>query len=229
MFVLTMDQRASRRGPDLVPGLLEMLRDIPAKLAFERSVGDEVQGVLTDPGSIVEVVMRALRTGQWYIGIGVGPVDFPLPPSPREASGPAFVAARAAVERAKKTGERVPLSVQWSGGGAASHKSGSSEPGLDSADAVQAGFRRADPQQLAASAEAVLVLTGRLVRGRTEAEWRILDLLQPGVRGGQAAVAERLGISPQAVSKAVLRSGWQEEHAGRAAAAVLLNLVSDTL
>lgn len=231
-----MDQKASRQGSDLVPSLLELLRDIPAELAFERSVGDEVQGVFTDSGAIIEVAMRVLRTGQWYVGIGVGPVDLPLPASPREASGPAFVAARAAVERAKKTGERVPLAVQWgahgvSPGGSGPDKPGSGTPGPSNQDpAGTSGFlpdsSGADPEHLAASVEAVLVLIGRLVRGRTTAEWRILDLLQPGVRGRQAAVADRLGISPQAVSKAVLRSGWQEEHAGRAAAAVLLGLAA---
>jgi hypothetical protein len=199
MFVLTIDQRGSRRGLDRVPELLRSLRGIPAELGFERSVGDELQGALADPGAVVEAALLALRSGHWYVGIGVGAVDLPLPGTAREARGPAFVAARQAVERAKKAGERVPL-------------------------AVTAGSRAADGA--ASAAEAVLCLIGRLVMDRSTAEWRVLDLLQPGVRGQQAAVAGVLGISPQAVSKAVLRSGWQEEHAGRAASELLLEFAA---
>ncbi|MCZ2402487.1 hypothetical protein IV498_04650 [Paenarthrobacter sp. Z7-10] len=200
MFVLTMDQRGSQRASDLVPTLLAALSDIPARLGFERSVGDEVQGLLETPDAVVEVVMRALRSGDWYVGIGIGPVVLPLPDNPRAAGGPAFVAARRAVDRAKKTGDRVPLSVQ------------AAKPAAEAAEA----------------AEAVLCLIGRLVRARSTAEWRVLDQMQPGVRGQQRAVAHHLGITPQAVSKAVLRSGWQEEQAGRHAAAVLLALAATT-
>ncbi|HEV7166813.1 MAG TPA: MarR family transcriptional regulator [Micrococcaceae bacterium] len=196
---MTMDQRGSRKDQDRVPGLLELLRDVPVVLAFERSVGDEVQGVLSDAGVVVDVVLKVLRLGGWYIGIGAGAVQEPLPRSPREASGPAFVAARQAVERAKKMGERVPVSVR--------------------ADPASGGA-----MERGAAAEAVLSLLGRLVRNRTEAEWRVLDLLRPGARGQQVEVASRLGISPQAVSKAVFRSGWQEEQGGRAAATILLEL-----
>ncbi len=213
MFVLTMDQRASRQGRDLVPDFLATLRDVGTALPFERSVGDEVQGVVADAGTAVEVAMRALRSGNWYVGIGLGTVDLPLPASSREGNGSAFVAARSAVEAAKKTGERVPLAVRWSPPSAGSVKH---EPGCG----------LLEPAQWASGAEAVLVLIGRLVRARTGAEWRVLDLLVPGERGGQAAVAQRLGISPQAVSKAVLRSGWQEEHKGRVAAAALLRLAA---
>ena len=203
MFVLTMDQRGSRKDQDRVPALLDSLRAVPALLPFERSVGDEVQGVLTDADAVVDVVLHVLRRGGWYIGIGAGAVQEPLPRSPREAGGPAFVAARKAVERAKKLGERVPLCVR-------------PDPasGSDGADH-------------AAAAEAVLALLGRLVRNRTDAEWRVLDLLQPGARGQQVEVAARLGVSPQAVSKAVFRSGWQEEQGGRAAAAILLKLADE--
>lgn len=204
MFVLTMDQRGSQRSADLVPALIEMLGEVPVALPFERSVGDEVQGVLADAGAVVDVALRVLRTGQWYVGIGVGAVQEPLPASPREASGPAFVAARKAVDRAKKTGERVHLAVRAGEWG---------RPGAGPTAARNA-----------AAAEAVLCLLGRLVSERTDAEWRVLDLLQPGTRGMQAAVAAQLGISAQAVSKAVFRAGWQEEQGGREAAAILLQL-----
>jgi predicted transcriptional regulator len=50
-------------------------------------------------------------------------------------------------------------------------------------------------------------------------------LLTPGVRGQQKAVAQELGITTQAVSKAVARAQWNEEHAARPAAARLLQLI----
>ncbi|MBW4094906.1 MAG: MarR family transcriptional regulator [Acidobacteria bacterium] len=215
MFVLTVDQRGSRRGSDLVPALLRDLRDIPTEAGFERSVGDEVQGVLASAADVVDVAMRVLRTGQWYVGIGVGPVELPLASEARQGRGAAFIAARNAVDRAKKTGERVPLAVvaasQGPGGRAAPN---SAAPATLNSPAAA--------PKVAAAAEAVLVLIGRLVMDRSEAEWRVLDFLQPGVRGQQAGVASVLKISPQAVSKAVLRSGWQEELAGREAAELLL-------
>jgi predicted transcriptional regulator len=49
--------------------------------------------------------------------------------------------------------------------------------------------------------------------------------MTPGVRGQQKAVAQELGITTQAVSKAVARSQWAEEHSARPAAARLLALI----
>ena len=195
MFVLTIDQRGSRTQGDRVPGLLSLLAGLDSVLEFERSVGDEIQGVITDPDVVVEVVVRVLRNQDWYIGIGVAAVDLPLPDNSREASGDAFIAARDAVEAAKKTGERVPLCVRT--------------PVLAASE-------------WAAAAEGVLVLLGDVVRKRSDAEWRVLDALDAAPGLAQKEVAKRLEISPQAVSKAIFRSGRQEEMAGRRAAALLL-------
>jgi hypothetical protein len=70
--------------------------------SFERTAGDEFQGVLDDPVVVVDIVLELVRSGGWSIGIGVGPVDEPLPASTREGRGPAFVLAREAVEAAKR-------------------------------------------------------------------------------------------------------------------------------
>ena len=195
MFVLTIDQRGSRIHGDKVPRILYVLADLDTALPFQRSVGDEIQGVVQDPGVVVEAVARVLREQDWYIGIGMGDVDLPLPANSREASGDAFVAAREAVDKAKKTGERVPLRLQMHG-----------EGGTEWAEA----------------AEAVLVLLGDLVRRRSKAEWRVLDALDASPSTVQKDVAKQLSISPQAVSKAIMRSGRQEEHNGRRAAVLLL-------
>lgn len=101
MFVVTVDQRGSRRDRDRVPDLLALLADVRTALPFERTVGDEVQGVLDDVEEVTAVVLTVLRVGGWSIGIGAGAVRLPLPATPREGAGEAFVLAREAVEAAK--------------------------------------------------------------------------------------------------------------------------------
>ena len=117
MFVLTVDQRSSTGRPDLVPDLLRHLRDVltgrpGVVVPFDRTVGDEVQGVLDDPGTVVDVVLDLLRDGGWSVGLGVGAVDEPLPAVSREASGDAFVRARDAVEQAKSRAATAPVAVR---------------------------------------------------------------------------------------------------------------------
>lgn len=98
--VLTADQRGSRRKPDQVPALLDSLTGVPTLLGFERTAGDEIQGVITDPVALTSAVGRLLRAKTW-IGVGLGPIEAPLPPHARAGRGPAYVAARSAVEQAK--------------------------------------------------------------------------------------------------------------------------------
>ena len=107
--MLTVDQRASRRTPDRVAGVLRSLADVPTVLRFERTAGDEFQGVLDDPAVVIAVVLDLVRAGGWSIGVGTGPVQTPLPGSTRAGAGPAFVAARAAVEAAKRRPARVAV------------------------------------------------------------------------------------------------------------------------
>lgn len=108
-FVLTVDQRASRRTPDRVADALATLASVPTVLRFERTAGDEFQGVLDDPAVVVGVVLDLVRAGGWSIGVGAGPVQTPLPGSTRAATGGAFVAARSAVEAAKRRPARVAV------------------------------------------------------------------------------------------------------------------------
>lgn len=206
MFVMTIDQKDSRKTPDRVPGLLRHLDGLDLELPFERTVGDEVQAAASSAAVVVDAALQVLRLGGWSVGIGAGVVDLPLPASSREAGGDAFIAARTAVDRAKKTGDRPPLAVAVA------------EPAPESGAAAAAS-----------DAEAVLVLIARLVRDRTEAEWRILEHVEPLKWGAQTAAARKLGISSQAVSNAVQRAGWNEEWAARPAAAVLLERVERVL
>lgn len=196
MYVVTLDQRTSHGAGDLVPQLVRDLSGLGTGIEFQRSVADEVQGAVMEATDAVAVALAALRSGSWSVGIGVGPVEHPLPARITEASGYGMVYARRAAEQALKVHDQVPLTVE----------------GLDPI--------------LAAEAQAVLRLLGRMVALRSAAEWRVVDLMTPGVRGQQKLVAEVLGITPQAVSKAVARSLWQEEWAARPAAARLLDMLS---
>ena len=110
--VLTVDQRGSQTGPDLVPAALALLNDPaygPVERPFERTAGDEIQGVLLDGRAIVARIALLLRADVWNIGLGLGSVEHPLPTSTRAGRGEAFVLARAAVTRAKQQSSRISV------------------------------------------------------------------------------------------------------------------------
>jgi hypothetical protein len=109
-YVLTVDQKASRRAGDRVAGILPQLNSAVATvLPFERTAGDEFQGVLDDADQVVDVVLDLVRSGGWSIGVGAGPVQTPLPQSTRAGSGPAFLSARRAVDAAKQRPFRLAV------------------------------------------------------------------------------------------------------------------------
>ncbi len=116
MFVLTIDQQGSTGHRDLVPELLAALTAhlgaAQPVLPFDRTVGDEIQGVLDDPAVVLDLILFVLRRRGWSVGLGIGAVDHPMPAESRAAAGAAFVCARAAVERAKLKGAVVPLAVE---------------------------------------------------------------------------------------------------------------------
>lgn len=211
MYVLTIDQRGSTSDVDRVPDLIAGLAAVtPA--TFERSVGDELQGVVDDASQVVDIALHALRGGHWYVGIGIGTVHLAPGGSPREGSGSGFVAARKAVELAKGAAAQVPLSVVG---------------GIVGGDDVPLQAKEG-AAVASANAQAVLRLIGRLVQERTEAQWRVVDRLRAlqddgGRHGSQKRVAKELGITEQSVSRAVLRAAWQEEWAARPAAAMLMD------
>ncbi|AUZ34170.1 MarR family transcriptional regulator [Arthrobacter sp. PGP41] len=220
MYVLTIDQRGSTSDVDRVPDLIAELRS-RTRVPFERSVGDELQGVVEQAADVVDIALHALRSGYWYVGIGIGAVNLVPGASPREGSGSGFVAARKAVELAKGAAGQVPLSVV----------SGTMVRGKD----IRSPQQKSSAQEGAmacSNAQAVLRLIGRLVQQRTEAQWRVVDQLRvqgDGRHGSQKQVARDLGITEQSVSRAVLRSGWQEEWAARPAAAMLLDYAQSVI
>lgn len=106
-FVLTADRRDSRKHP----GELEMAahRDrfrtqVPgAALDWQISAGDELQALYSDPRSALDAALLLVEDQIWYVGLGVGAVDTPLPSTVNEATGDSFVHARSAVEAAKSS------------------------------------------------------------------------------------------------------------------------------
>jgi hypothetical protein len=202
VIVLTADQRGSTRHGDRVPEVLDLLSARTAGraglvLPFDRTVGDEVQG-LFDAGPdgatlALDTALALLRDGRWTVGLGVGAVDRPLPAVSRAASGPAFVHARHAVERAKGRGSAAPVAVE------------------------------ADDAAAAAEVEALLRLLGAVAARRTRAGWEAIDTLTgTGTGASQKDVAQALGITEQAVSQRLRAALWAEEAAVRPVAVRLL-------
>ncbi|MFI2364194.1 hypothetical protein [Promicromonospora sp. NPDC019610] len=121
MIVLTVDQRGSTYAADRVPEVLAELARLTrfregVVVGFERTVGDEVQGILASGRAgaelAVDLSLHLLRDQGWSVGIGVGQVEGPLPTVSREARGFAFYRARDAVERAKTRGRGTSVAVE---------------------------------------------------------------------------------------------------------------------
>ena len=62
-----------------------------------------MQAVAREASWLVDFLLDATREGNWWIGVALGEYDPPLGESSRSSRGPAFYAAREAVERAKST------------------------------------------------------------------------------------------------------------------------------
>jgi hypothetical protein len=109
MWAMTIDQRRSRSTDDAVPALLRRLSAHEMVRAFERTAGDEVQGLSDQVETVIDIVVDVAGTRAWWVGVGAGPVEEPLPRSVRASRGPALILARQAVERAHKTPAGVAL------------------------------------------------------------------------------------------------------------------------
>jgi hypothetical protein len=160
MFVLTVDQVDSRHQEDRVAGALEQVRqDAGDRLLLppDRSAGDEFQLLTADARTALDLTLSLTRDRGWSVGLGVGPVREPLPASVREATGPAFIAARDAVDAAKKSPHRFSLAAAGSG--------------LLDGDAVRALI------------ELVLAIRAR----RSEEGWEVVELVRDGRTQASAA------------------------------------------
>lgn len=160
MFVLTADQVDSRHDTDRVADALAWLSAAHGdRLALppDRNAGDELQIITAHAATALDAALSLTRSGHWSVGLGVGAVRTPLPPSVREASGPAFISARAAVEAAKKAPHRFWLDAEGQG--------------------------LLDGTQVRALVELVLTVRAR----RSEEGWAVVDLLRDGHNQASAA------------------------------------------
>lgn len=174
MFVITADQIASRSRADIAAQTIARIRDEHGgglALPPDRTAGDEIQMLGADAEVMLSLVLELTRDQQWSVGLGCGPVGQPLPGATREASGPAFYAARDAVNRAKKRGTHFAVHVQRA------HE---------------------DASSVAAEEEALIDLALALRQRRTAPGWELYDLVGRGMSYKDAAA--QLGISAPAAS-----------------------------
>jgi hypothetical protein len=198
MFVVVADQMGSRSGSDRVPAALAALGDLRSALPFERTAGDEIQGLLAEPGAVVAAVHRLTRLGEWRLGIGAGEVETPIPESTRAARGPAYLAARAAITAARTSPSDLALALPPDVRGEAYR------------ELIDAG----------GDAETALWLLRSVLARRSEEGWELMELLEQGLTNARAA--ERLGISPSAVSQRLARAARPEVERGSRLATRLL-------
>ncbi|MEC5183507.1 DNA-binding NarL/FixJ family response regulator [Cryobacterium sp. MP_3.1] len=205
MFVITADQIDSRHDRDRASDMIAELVQRHAEaftLPPDQTSGDEIQLLVATAADAFAIVLDLHRTGFWSVGVGVGPVRTPLPATTRQATGDAFIAARAAVTRAKRAEARFALDTPPA----------ADRPGTSTATEVEA-----------------LVTMLLLLRQRRSGEgWEAVDLLENGL--AQTDIARRLGISTAAVSQRVKSAQWKVERAAHPALVRLLdNLDSGTL
>lgn len=199
-WVVNVDQRRSRREPDRVEGALELTRALEGVLLpFERTAGDEVQGLLGDGAAIVRLMEGLARLDAragldepgWRIGIGLGAVENVRVESTRAARGSAYLAGREAVEKAS----RAPAHL-----------------------AVIAAEEAA--REAIELAESALILLRTVISRRSTKGWEVVDLMTAGET--QIEVAERLDVSESAVSQRLARASWREGVRGAELAVHLL-------
>lgn len=109
VIVVTADQIDSRSSRDLAGEAVDELNAAHADrllLPADRTAGDEIQALVADGATAIAIALGLTRTGHWSVGIGIGSVREPLGDTVRESTGDAFIAARAAVDRAKKKSTR---------------------------------------------------------------------------------------------------------------------------
>jgi hypothetical protein len=205
VFVITADQINSRtdrdRAGEMIAALAAQFGDV-FTLPPDQTAGDEIQLLLADARTALDLVLAFHRSEHWSVGLGVGTVRTPLPDSARRASGEAFVGARDAVTRAKKADTRFALTAEPAevpaGTGAPEHRA------VLDADEVEA-----------------LLTTFLLLRQRRTVEgWAAVDLLETGL--SQVEIAARLDISAAAVSQRLRSALWKVDRAARPALVRLL-------
>ena len=223
--VVTADQIRSRRSPDAVPVALAALAQagLQTALSFDRTVGDEIQGLTRHVDDVLSTVKILTRLGEWRIGIGIGEVEVPLPTSTRAARGSAFIAAREAVTLAYRA--PAAIAVRWGHeeeAPLAPLPRASREPAEGAAVGAATYAFSCSPQSRADDA---LTAWRALISRRTDEGWQAVTLVESGLT--HRAVADRLGVSESAISQRLTRARDAEAAAAeRLAGCALVDLMA---
>ena len=195
MFVVTADQVGSRTDIDRSAAMQRELQERfgrRLRLPLDQTAGDELQALTDDPGTALDLVLAFGRDGHWSVGLGVGDVRMPLPDAVRKAAGGAFIAAREAVEAAKRADGRFALRAPVS-----------PAPPADATTPV-----------LTAPELEPLIRLLLLVRDRRSPQgWEAIDLVRDG--HSQKHAAAILGISDAAVSQRLKAAVWSVDDEAR--------------
>lgn len=189
-----------RSAQHSLTALSDELAKLNPRVAFAQTYPDEIQGAFDRASDALHAALIAARDNGFWVGIGIGELNIPR-----------FAGALGAVS----TGDALEfsrLAVEEAQGGAP----------------VRCISISADNHHLAELAAGSARLLYRVCADRTDAEWRVVNLLVPGVRGQQKAAATALGITTQAVSRTLVRSLWHEEQAARGALIELMNRIERT-
>jgi hypothetical protein len=217
MFVITADQIDSRHDRDRASEMIDKLVERhPTAFALppDQTSGDEIQVLVPTAADAFAVLLDLHRTEFWSVGIGVGPIRTPLPSTTRQATGPAFIAARSAVTRAKRAEARFALEVP-------------AESRLAATEADSAAGADTSAASTGAEVESLLTMLLLLRQRRTPEGWEAVDLLEQGL--AQTTIARTLGISTAAVSQRVKSAQWKVDRATHPALVrLLVNLDRDT-
>ena len=191
-----------QRSPQVsLPALLDKLSKLNPRVEFAQTYPDEIQGAFESSADALQAALYASREQGFWVGVGVGELRIPR-----------FAGALGTVSTNDCTGDALEfsrLAVEEAQGGAP----------------VRCISVSADNRHLADLAAGSARLLYRVCADRTDAEWRVVNLLVPGVRGQQKAAATALGITTQAVSRTLVRSLWHEEQAARGALIELLTRI----
>ena len=162
MFVITADQIDSRNDHDRAREMItRVVAHNPDAFALppDQTAGDEIQLLLSEAGPTLDAILALHRSGHWSVGLGIGTVRTPLPASTRQATGGAFIAARDAVLRSKRTEARFALETD------------------------------AAADETAPGVEALLTMLLLLRQRRTPHGWEAGDLFESGLAQTEIATA----------------------------------------
>ena len=204
MFVITADQVGSRTDIDRSTAMqaeLQTRYGERLRLPVDQTAGDELQALTEHADAALDLVLALGRDGHWSIGLGVGGVRTPLPDAVRKAAGGAFIAAREAVDAAKRADGRFALRAA-----------------IDPATATDA----AAPALGAADLEPLIRLLLLVRERRTPQGWEAIDLVREV--GSQKGAAKNLGISDAAVSQRLKAAVWSIDDEARTG---LVRLLAD--